>query len=136
VRLVSVQAGPGREQLASCGFPVSDAAGDLEDLAAVLRCVDLFVGCDSAPAHLAGALRVPAVLLLPRLADPRWSEGGPPPHRTHLYPSLAVAQLGPDGDSWEDLLGQAADQLEEWLAGRLPPAAGRREGGERAVTGG
>jgi hypothetical protein len=118
VRLISVQAGPGREQLAGCGFPVTDAAGDLEDLAAVLRHVDLFIGCDSAPIHLAGALRVPAVLLLSNLADPRWTEGNPPANRTNLYPSLAVAQLGVDADDWEDLLEQAAAQLGQWLRER------------------
>ncbi len=60
--------GPGEEDLAHAvvsgapyGARVAPATGSLGDLAALLRCVDVFVGADSAPLHLAGLVGTPAV---------------------------------------------------------------------------
>lgn len=60
--------GPGEEDLAhavvsgaSYGARLAPATRSLGDLAALLRCVDLFVGADSAPLHLAGLVGTPAV---------------------------------------------------------------------------
>jgi tetratricopeptide (TPR) repeat protein len=77
VRLVSLQKGAGTEQLAEVRdlFPVTELGSRLEDFldtAAVMRSLDLVIACDTAVAHLAGALGIPAWVALPLAADWRW----------------------------------------------------------------
>jgi hypothetical protein len=79
VSLISLQKGPGSEQLADVGFPVWDLgpayrAGDWVTTAAVMSHLDLIISPDTAVAHLAGALGRPAWLALHRAADWRWLE--------------------------------------------------------------
>jgi tetratricopeptide (TPR) repeat protein len=81
VSLISLQWGPGTEQLAAAQrrFSIVDLGGGLDqenggfmDTAAVLKNVDLVVTADTAMAHLAGALGVPVWLGLAWAADWRW----------------------------------------------------------------
>src|SRR5207244_70234 len=58
VRLISLQKGPGSEQIKSVPFEVIDlgeqfdtASGPFMDTAAVMKNLDLVISCDSAPAH-------------------------------------------------------------------------------------
>jgi tetratricopeptide (TPR) repeat protein len=81
VRLISLQQGPGREEL-TCGpehLPVLDpgdevdrAAGAFMDTAAIMMNCDMVITSDTAVPHLAGALRVPVWLALPFAPDWRW----------------------------------------------------------------
>jgi tetratricopeptide (TPR) repeat protein len=73
VCLVSLQKGAGSEQLAALGerFPVVDLAPSLDleggaflDTAAAMHSLDLVISCDTAIAHLAGALGTPVWLPL------------------------------------------------------------------------
>jgi hypothetical protein len=65
VTLVSLQKGPGVEDVRKVTFPVHELIGLDEsgeaflDSAAIMTHLDLVVSCDSSPAHLAGALGVP-----------------------------------------------------------------------------
>jgi Flp pilus assembly protein TadD len=79
VRLFSLQKEHGLDQLSSCRFPVTDVAGRLDEsagafveTAAVMSGLDLIVTCDTASAHLAGALGLPVWVALPVTADWRW----------------------------------------------------------------
>ena len=77
VRLVSLQKGPGAEQLQALAgrFAVLDLGDRLEDFvdaAAVVKNLDLVVSVDTAVAHLAGALAAPVWLALPFAPDWRW----------------------------------------------------------------
>ena len=77
VLLLSLQVGPGSEQLAAARFPITNLGNrfdptSLEDLAAVLMNLDLVVTVDSIVAHVAGALGVPVWVLLRYCADWRW----------------------------------------------------------------
>jgi hypothetical protein len=72
VQLVSLQKGPGSEQLAEAPFPVQapgpdfDAsAGAFMESAAVMTNLDLVITSDTAIAHLAGALGTPVWVALP-----------------------------------------------------------------------
>ena len=56
---------------ANCTF-MGDDFKDFADTAAVLSVVDLLIGVDSSPVHLAGALGVPTWLMLPVSPDWRW----------------------------------------------------------------
>ena len=77
VQLYSLQKGAGREQLADVGsgFPMIDLADDLTDFAetaAACEALDLVITCDSACAHLAGALARPVWVAVSAAPDWRW----------------------------------------------------------------
>jgi hypothetical protein len=81
VSLVSLQKGPGSEQLRDVSFRdrVLDLGSDLDhgpdaflDTAAVMAGLDLVISTDTSIAHLAGALARPAWIALPAAAEWRW----------------------------------------------------------------
>jgi hypothetical protein len=80
-RLISLQKGPGSEQLAALTgrFEVFDLARELDnegrafvDTAAAMKNLDLVITSDTAPAHLAGALGVPVWVALSSAPEWRW----------------------------------------------------------------
>jgi Flp pilus assembly protein TadD len=106
VRLVSLQKGPGREQLAGfsarhalvdLGNRLDETAGAFRDTAAVMKNLDLVISADTAVAHLAGALAVPAWVVLPFHADWRWLHGR---DESPWYPTLRLFRQDKPGD-WE-----------------------------------
>jgi Flp pilus assembly protein TadD len=81
VRLISLQKGPGSEQLAAVAgqWPATDlsarldeAAGAFMDTAAVMQHLDLVVTCDTSIVHVAGALGVPVWVALSTVSEWRW----------------------------------------------------------------
>ncbi|HZZ77582.1 MAG TPA: tetratricopeptide repeat protein [Gemmataceae bacterium] len=78
VEIYSLQKGAGTDQLAGVRFPFIelgsrlDESGAFLDTAAVMQGLDLVITCDSALAHLAGALGVPVWVALSHTADWRW----------------------------------------------------------------
>jgi len=100
VTLVSLQKGDGSEQVEAnrdrvplhvWSDPSDTSTEALLDTAAVMKCLDLVVTCDTAIAHLAGALGVPVWLALPLAGEWRWLSG---PRRQPLVPHHAA--LPPD----------------------------------------
>lgn len=81
-RFVSVQKGAGHEQIHELPTGLhleglseaDDQGGAFTDTAALLTLCDALVTSDSALAHLAGALGVRCLLLLPHVADWRWGQ--------------------------------------------------------------
>jgi tetratricopeptide (TPR) repeat protein len=113
VRLYSVQMGAGREQLARLTTaPISDLGdrlGDFHNTAAILCNLDLVITCDSAPAHLAGALGLPVWVALAHLADWRWML-----ERTDSpwYPTMRLYRQSRRGD-WHEVFERIATDLAE-----------------------
>jgi hypothetical protein len=115
VHLVVLQKGPGRDQLAAAaGWPLADPGGRLDesggafaDTAAVVQNLDLVVTCDSAPAHLAGALGAACWVALPFAADWRWQHGR---EDSPWYPTLRLFRQSRAGD-WSDVFRRIVDAL-------------------------
>ena len=100
VRLFSLQKGAGEEQLHRRGgrFPVTEVGSRLDDFmdtAAVLANLDLLITCDTAVAHLAGALALPVWVALPLAPDWRWllDRGDSP-----WYPTMRLFRQQERGD--------------------------------------
>jgi tetratricopeptide (TPR) repeat protein len=116
VRLLSLQKGPGSEQVAALGgsFAVLDLAAELDnegaafvDTAAVMKCLDLVITSDTAAAHLAGALAVPVWVALGKVPDWRWlleREDSP------WYPTMRLFRQRTPGD-WQELFERMAQEL-------------------------
>jgi tetratricopeptide (TPR) repeat protein len=114
VSLVSLQKGPGAEQLREAGLPVYDLGEELDpgeeaflDTAAVMRCLDLVVTVDTAVAHLAGGLAVPVWVALATVADWRWLVGR---ERTPWYPTMRLFRQQVTGD-WHAVFARMAQEL-------------------------
>ena len=121
IRLVSLQKNFGIEQLSSLPsdckiqtLPADFDDGDnaFLDSAAILKCVDLFITCDSALGHLAGSLGTKTWLLLKHYPDWRW----------HLdddfspwYPNHRIFRQSIPGD-WKGVFEQVEFFLKRVLA--------------------
>ncbi len=114
VRLVSLQTGPGREQLSDQAdrLAVLDLADQLEDFAdtaALMSHLDLLITVDTAVAHLAGALGVPVWVALPLVPDWRWlleREDSP------WYPSMRLFRQTSLGD-WAGVFERLSEALRQ-----------------------
>jgi tetratricopeptide (TPR) repeat protein len=116
VRLISLQKGPGTQQLNSIAesIPVLDLASRLDetsgafmDTAAVMMNLDLVITSDTAVAHLAGALGVPVWVALAFASDWRWllqREDSP------WYPTMRLFRQVRFGD-WRDVFERIAEVL-------------------------
>ena len=96
VRLISLQFGPAANEIAQAGFgarverpldPKAMSAEALLDLVGVIAQLDLVIGIDSLPLHLAGALGRPAFAALEAVPDWRWLMGR---DDTPWYPSIRL----------------------------------------------
>jgi hypothetical protein len=120
VRLVSLQKGLGREQLASGPpFPILDLNlsldeihGPFVDTAAILSCLDLVITSDTSLAHLAGALGVETWLAVPSLPEWRWLLGR---EDSPWYPSLHLFRQNRPGQ-WADVFLRIAARLAQRAA--------------------
>jgi ADP-heptose:LPS heptosyltransferase len=79
VRLIGLQKNAGAEQLGHLPAGMTVERYDFDqgpdaflDTAAIMKNCDLVISADSAPAHLAGALGVPAWIALKHVPDWRW----------------------------------------------------------------
>lgn len=118
VRLYSLQWGPGREQLnAPAPRPagivdLGDRLGDFSTMAAFVRNLDLVITCDSAPAHLAGALGVDVWVALAFAPDWRWLlERSDSP----WYPTMRLFRQTTPGE-WRGVFAEIASALRERTA--------------------
>jgi hypothetical protein len=113
VRLISLQKGEDAEQLAHLPgmavetYDFDDGADAFLDTAAMMRACDLVITADTAPAHLAGALGVPAWVALKHVPDWRWFLGA---DDSPWYPSLRLFRQRATGD-WDSVFDSMADAI-------------------------
>lgn len=103
------------------GAPLVDLGDDgssLEDVAAIIRNLDLVISVDTSVAHLAGALARPAWVMLAHAADWRWMTRD----RTDSpwYPSMRLFRQEARGD-WRPVIDEVGRQLDAFLAGSGGP---------------
>lgn len=111
VHLISLQKGDGQEQIAGAPFrviePCCDHADAFMDIAAVIMNLDLVITCDTAIAHLAGALGAPVWVALKFNPDFRWLlERADTP----WYPTMRLYRQRRRGD-WDPVFAQMAKDL-------------------------
>jgi hypothetical protein len=123
VRLFSLQKGHGREQIRALAgrFDVTDlgqhldeTAGAFVDTAAVLKSLDLVIAPNTAIAHLAGAMGVPAWVALPDSLEWRWMVGR---EDSPWYPTIRLFRRTA-GQGWDEVFERMASQLPARVAGR------------------
>ena len=112
---ISLQKGYGAEQLASAPFDLKDPTqlhanglATLADTAALVANLDLVITCDSAVAHLAGALGVPVWVAIPFEPDWRWMADR---DDSPWYPTMRLYRQDVAGD-WDDVFARMADDLQ------------------------
>lgn len=122
VTLVSLQKGPGLEQLRDVPFAerVVDLSADLDhgpdaflDTAAVMAGLDLVISTDTSIAHLAGALGRPVWTLLAASPEWRW---GLERSDSPWYPTMRLFRQTTDGD-WSEPVAAMAQALQALSAG-------------------
>lgn len=114
VRLISLQKGDGMDQLDRLPAGMAVETYDFDegpdafvDSAAMMMACDLVITADTAPAHLAGALGVPAWLALKHVPDWRWFLGR---DDSPWYPSLKLFRQPAIGD-WDSVFDRMAAAL-------------------------
>jgi hypothetical protein len=116
IRLLSLQKGPGMEELQGLPshFPVTELGSrlnDFADTAALLMNLDLLITCDTAVAHLAGALGAPVWVALPLVPDWRWLLDR---NDSPWYPTMRLFRQKTLGD-WTGVF----DEIETALSSQL-----------------
>jgi ADP-heptose:LPS heptosyltransferase len=116
VQVYSLQFGAGREQLEQLDerLPIvdlGDRLGDFHNTAAIVRNLDLVITCDSAPAHVAGALGVRTWVALPFAPDWRWMLDR---SDTRWYPTMRLFRQPKQGD-WQSVFVEIERELAQWV---------------------
>ena len=116
VTLISLQRVHGVEQLAGLGgsFQVVDLGDDVDtrhgafmDTAAIMKSLDLIVTCDSAIAHLAGALKLPLWIAVSGGTQWRWMRDRTD---TPWYPTARLFRQTRLSE-WSDVMARMAETL-------------------------
>jgi tetratricopeptide (TPR) repeat protein len=85
---------------------------DFADTAALIHHLDLVVTIDTAVAHLAGAMGKPVWLMLPYVADWRWT---PRQERTPWYGTMRLFRQSRPSD-WTTPLAAVVEAMKQWVA--------------------
>jgi hypothetical protein len=119
VQLFSLQTGSATEQLARLDtnervVNLGTYLHDFGDTAAAIERMDLIVAAESAVAHLASALGIPVLMVLPY--TPRWIYGT---HgaATPWYPSMHLLRQTEPGN-WDKVFGEVMRRVRACVTGR------------------
>lgn len=120
VLLFSLQGGAAQKDIEQLGaaalvHDVGRGIFDFAEAATVLTQLDLLITIDSAIAHLAGGMGLPAWVLLPHTADWRWMVNRAD---SPWYPSLRLFRQPAPGD-WRSVMNQVRTSLEALLSGAM-----------------
>jgi Tfp pilus assembly protein PilF len=127
VRFVSLQVGPGQEQLIGLESRLIDAGANIDattfaDAAAIIANLDLVISIDSAIAHLAGTIGKPAWIMLAKASDWRWLHER---EDTPWYPQARLFRQVKPGD-WGDVVAGVRAALWSLAGVDVPVVTDRR----------
>jgi Tfp pilus assembly protein PilF len=116
---VSLQQGPGSEQLESSSFRQHfsqhqeriNKSGDFQEMAAIASSCDLVITNDTCMAHLAGAMGQRTWLLLQHTPDWRWGMAG---NRTFWYPTMRLFRQKARGN-WHPVIRSISSEIHKLL---------------------
>ena len=119
IQFVSLQKGPGSEQLETCSFrdhfieaqAEVDGAWDFIETLSILQACDLVITSDTSVAHLAGALGRPTWLLLKFVPEWRWGMAG---ETSPWYPSMRLFRQERPNE-WGPVIDRVFAALQDWL---------------------
>jgi hypothetical protein len=120
VELISLQHGPGTEQLDQTPIAtrltddLDKDVGGFMGTAAVMKNLDLVISVDTAATHLAGGLGVPVWLLLSAIGEWRWMVGR---DRSPWYPTLRLFRQTTLGQ-WGPVFERLAEEIEHLVSTR------------------
>jgi tetratricopeptide (TPR) repeat protein len=120
VELISLQKGPGVEQLGNAREMVVDFGAELDaqgtflDTAAIMKNIDLVITADTATGHLAGALGVPVWIALCFASDWRWLRGR---EDSPWYPTVRLFRQHEPG-AWSEVFTRLTKDVKVLLATR------------------
>ncbi|MEO8560251.1 MAG: tetratricopeptide repeat-containing glycosyltransferase family protein [Rhodospirillales bacterium] len=120
VLVFSLQGGAAQKEIDAIGaaglvHDVGRGIFDFAEAASVLTQLDLLITIDAPIAHLAGAMGLPAWVMLPHSADWRWMMQRPD---SPWYPSLRLFRQGTPGD-WAPVMSQIRTSLGALLSGAI-----------------
>lgn len=123
IRFVGLQKGDGADQPTQLGaealvINIGERMRDFADTAAILKQLDLLVSVDTSVVHLAGALGVPAWVLIPYSPDWRWLYGR---EDTPWYPSVRLFRQTSPRD-WPEVVARVRDALVTFAAEKATSA--------------
>lgn len=115
--LISLQKHDGREQISELPGAIDlgdtlDSSGAFVDTASVLANVSLLITCDTALAHLAGAMNIPTWIALAYVPDWRWGIGT---ESTPWYPSMRLFRQSKSGD-WSSVFESIRAELQKLVS--------------------
>lgn len=126
VQLYNLQMGAGHEALDELSDPervidLTNQVSDFADSAALVSQLDLVICCDSAPAHLAGALGIDVWLALAASPDWRWML-----ERTDSpwYPTMHLFRQAAQGD-WQGVFARIRESLSRRAARHVASGGSR-----------
>lgn len=93
-----------------------DATADIDALAAQISALDVVITTSNTTAHLAGALGIPAWVLLPATRPVLWYWGYSG-STTHWYPGMHLWRC-PGEDTWDELINAVSRELMALVASR------------------
>ncbi len=102
----------GRLDMVDLGRDVDEGTGAFVESAAVMKNLDLLITCDTAIAHVAGALGLPVWVALSNVADWRWLAKG---EKTVWYPTMRLFRQTKQGE-WSGVV----EQMEQALLAEFP----------------
>ena len=124
VQLISLQKGPGAEQLSRYARPLNlyipgdhfDEDGAFVDTAAIMMSLELVITSDTSIAHLAGALGVPVWVVLQRVPEWRWMLDR---NDSPWYPTMRLFRQTRTGN-WDDPFSEIVDSISVLLHAEAP----------------
>lgn len=122
VQAVIVQQGAGRTQLERLDgalrtrlIDVAPQCADMGDTAHVLARCDVLLCVDTSVVHVAGAMGLPAWVMVAAPSEWRWGRDSA---ESHFYPSVRVLRQQRGGD-WAPVVAEAVRAIDQWLSGRV-----------------